>query len=104
MPLKKFLLSSTLLLVVLPGISYACKAPEPPNFPDPKKAELAEMVKTQKALKKYLSASRDYLGCVRNDLKHDAHVAQMKQIADKYNEVSLLYKARVRTNRAVASN
>lgn len=103
MPLKKFLLSSA-LLVVLPGMSYACSAPEPPSFPDPKTAELPEMVKTQKALKKYLAASKDYLGCVRNDLKHDAHVAAMKQTADKYNEVTLLYKARVRTERAVASN
>lgn len=103
MPLKKFLVTSA-LLVVLPGMSYACNAPKPPHFPNPKTAELAEMVKTQKNLKKYLVASKEYLGCVRNDLKHDAHVAAMKQVADKYNEVTLLYKARVRTARAVAAN
>lgn len=103
MPLKKFFLTSA-LLTVLPGMSFACTSPDTPNFPDPKTAELAEMVKSQKELKKYLVASKAYLGCVRSDLKHDAHVAEMKKVADKFNEVSLLYKARVRTQRAVAAN
>ena len=104
MPIKQVVMLGVVCLCVAPSLAYSCKAPDAPEFPDPETAKLPEMVKTQKSVKKYLIASKKFLKCTRSDTKHDLHVAEMKRVADGYNEVSLLYKARVRTERAVASS
>lgn len=71
-----------------------CDAPEAPELPDPQTAVLAEMVKAQKDMKKYIAAGEEYLGCAKSDRLHDIMVDEMKTKGDDFNARIREFKAR----------
>jgi hypothetical protein len=73
---------------------FSCSEADVPAFPDPKKAVLAEMIKAQKDVKKYLSDSEGFLKCVTNDRRYDAVVDNMHQVAERFNSVRKEYMER----------
>ncbi len=64
---------------------WACSAPEAPTLPDPQTAVLAEMVKAQKAVKKYVAAGEEYLKCEKNTAKYNGMVDAMQDISADFN-------------------
>ena len=88
------LLTIILLMLFTQNILAACTKPDKPTLPDPNTAVVAEMVKAQKAVKKYLAAGDKYLGCVRGDLYHDVMVKEMKKVGDSFNASIKAFKAR----------
>ncbi len=76
------------------SLQAACDAPEAPELPDPETAVLAEMVKTQKDVKKYLAAGEDYLKCEKNTIKYNRMVDEMKVVGDSFNAGIKAFKER----------
>ena len=74
--------------------SFACTEAELPALPDPQTAALAEMIKAQKSVKKYLAESNKFLNCTKNNRRHDVVVDQMHKLGEDFNKVTKLYKAR----------
>ena len=75
-------------------MSLACTKPEKPELPDVDSAVLAQMVKAQKEVKRYLKLSEEYLACEKNDSRHDRMVSEMKSLGSNFNKLVKNYKAR----------
>jgi len=71
----------------------ACTKPVPPEMPNIEVAVVAEMVKAQKSVKRYMKEGNEYLACTKNDLQHDAMVARMEKMANKFNGLIRDFKA-----------
>ncbi len=72
----------------------ACTAPTPPTMPDVDSAVLAEMVKTQNAVKKFLAAGDNYLDCEKNDTAHNQMVDLMHDVGEDFNQLIKDFKAK----------
>lgn len=88
-----------LLLLVAIGLfssqlQAACEEPEAPDLPDPETAVLAEMVKAQKDVKKFISEGEEYLKCQKGVQKYNRMVEQMKEVGDNFNASIKAFKAR----------
>lgn len=73
--------------------SWSCSAPGAPTLPDPNTAVLAEMVKAQKSVKKYMTASDEYLKCEKNTSKYNAAVDSMQSVGADFNSRIKQFKA-----------
>lgn len=74
-------------------VAAACTKPEAPEMPNIETAVVAEMVKAQKAVKRYMKEGNQYLDCTRNNLQHDAMVSRMEKTATKFNILIRDFKA-----------
>jgi hypothetical protein len=84
------------LILVGAASSQACDEPSPPAIPDPNTAVLAEMVKAQKDVKKFISSGDSYLKCQKNDNKYNKMVDLMKTTGDEFNKAIKAFKAKVK--------
>ena len=80
----------------------ACMAPAEPALPNAETAVLAEMVKAAKDVKAFIAEANKYLGCVQSTQAHDKMVDRMHVVADDFNGLTTMFKARAKT--AVAAN
>jgi hypothetical protein len=76
--------------------THACNEPTPPAIPDPNTAVLAEMVKAQKDVKKFIAAGDSYLKCQKNDTKYNSMVSLMQSTGDNFNKAIKAFKAKVK--------
>ncbi len=87
-----------LVLVVIASslstLSFACDRPEKPQLPSVESAVLAQMVKAQKDVNKYLKSSEAYLKCERNNIRHDKMIGEMKRLGSTYNSLVKAYKGK----------
>ncbi|MEH6557080.1 MAG: hypothetical protein V7459_14050 [Oceanicoccus sp.] len=78
----------------LSTLSFACEKPEKPQLPNIESAVLAQMVKAQKDVNKYLKTSEAYLKCERNNNRHDKMIGEMKRLGATYNTLVKAYKGK----------
>jgi hypothetical protein len=117
----KFLIATAALAILTAGPVHAdCPYPAPPDkIPDGNTASLDEMVTVKKAVAAYDSAISVYLDCIKQEhedavakggdklsdkqkadldhmetQRHNAAVAQLQSIADRFNEQVRIYKAK----------
>lgn len=91
----RLILAASLSAALLsPALASACSAPEQPELPDPDTAVLAEMVKAQKDVKKFIAAGNDYLGCEKNTKKYNDMVDLMKSVGADFNARIAAFKAK----------
>ena len=90
-------LAIAVLVGSLSSMSFACTKPEKPVLPDVDSAVLAQMVKAQKEVKKYLKTAEAYLECEKNDSRHDRMVSEMKSIGSSFNKLVKNYKAKAQS-------
>jgi len=83
-------------LVLCSPAVFACAAPSPPAIPDPNSAVLAEMVKAQKDVKKFLADAEGYLGCEKDSGKYNSMVDAMKTTGDEFNTAIRAFKAKMK--------
>ena len=76
------------------SFTFACEKPAQPALPELEGAVVAQMVKAQSEVKKYLAASEAYLECVNSTSKHNAMVSEMKLVGNNFNELIRAFKAR----------
>ncbi len=76
----------------LSTMSFACAKPDKPELPAVESAVLAQMVKAQKEVKKYLKLSEEYLDCEKNNSRHDRMVKEMKRLGSNFNKLVKHYK------------
>jgi hypothetical protein len=88
-------ISICLILFAAPS-AFACAPPSAPAIPDPAAAVLAEMVKAQKDVKKFLADAEAYLGCEKDTGKYNAMVDTMKATGDGFNQAIRAFKAKVK--------
>lgn len=91
------MIKKLIAVAVLSGVSsfgLACSKPEKPELPSADSAVLAQMVKAQKEVKKYLKLSEDYLSCEKNNKRHDGMVDEMNLVGADFNKLVKSYKAR----------
>jgi|GEM_PF-4238669 len=74
------------------SMSMACDRPNKPELPSVETAVLAQMVKAQKDVKKYLKTSEAYLKCERNNGRHDKMVNEMTRVGTTFNKLVKAYK------------
>jgi hypothetical protein len=98
------MLLSTLLS--LPARAECVLPPPPSKIPDGANASEQEMVTAMQTMKQYDGDVDVYLKCLEfesrqnrlpanlRDLKHDAAVARLQEIADKFNQQVRLFKAK----------
>ena len=70
--------------------------PSTPSIPTANERDLATMLAAQENVKSYVSATRDYLKCVRSTSKHNALVDKVYAVADEYNTALQEFKASTR--------
>lgn len=70
--------------------------PAAPSIPAATERSTETMLATQDSVKSYVSASREYLKCVRSSRTHNAIVDQVYAIADEYNAALQEFKASTR--------
>jgi hypothetical protein len=87
-------LITALIIGSLSSASMACSKPEKPALPVAEDAVLAQMVKAQKDVKKYIKQSNQFLECVKSNNKHDRMVSEMKAVGKSFNKIVKVYKAR----------
>jgi hypothetical protein len=75
-------------------MSLACSKPAQPELPEVGSAVLAQMVKAQKDVKKYLALSDEYLACEKDKGQYNIMIDEMKLVGDNYNALVRDYKAR----------
>ena len=78
----------------LSSVSLACSKPDQPALPTADSAVLAQMVKAQKEVNKYLKQSEKYLKCARTTRLQNRMVDEMKLVGNNYNKLVQDYKAR----------
>lgn len=78
----------------LSSFSLACSKPDQPLLPTADSAVLAQMVKAQKEVNKYLKQSEKYLKCARSTKLQNNMVDEMKLVGNNYNKLVQNYKAR----------
>lgn len=74
----------------------ACSPPAPPGIPDPSTAVLAEMVKAQKDVKKFIADAEVYLECEKDTGAYNAMVDTMKATGDNFNQAIRAFKAKLK--------
>lgn len=80
--------------VVSTSGSWACSLPPEPTLPSADTAVIAEMIKAQKDVKKYMAEANAFLECVKSDVTHNKTLDRMKEIAAEFNGIAASYKAR----------
>lgn len=75
----------------------ACIEPLPPILPDPQVAVIAEMVKAQKEMKRYVAEQEGFLQCVESAEEHNQAIDRMKAMAARFNHIIREYKTRVKS-------
>lgn len=88
---------------LLSSAAIACERPSAPTMPDPETAVRAEVLTAAKQVKHYVAAANKFLGCTRNNRRHDKVADEMNEIVFLYNEVAITYKSRRITKKAVAT-
>ncbi len=78
----------------VPARVLACEAPTPPDMPDVETAVLAEMVKAQNQVKKFIAAGNEYLECEKDDDLHNQMVDLMHDVGEDFNKVIKDFKAK----------
>lgn len=63
-------------------------------MPSAETAVIAEMIKAQKEVKKYIAEANAFLECVKSDASHNKMLDRMKEIAAEFNGITASYKAR----------
>ena len=86
--------ATVVVAVSFAQVGHACKEATLPQLPKADTAVLAEMVKAQKEVKKYLQTSEEFLKCVRDDRRHNDVVDKMHDLAARFNTLTKAYKAR----------
>ncbi len=83
-----------ILASCISSMSFACSKPVQPELPEVGSAVLAQMVKAQKDVKKYLALSDEYLACQGDKKRYNAMIDEMKAVGDDFNALVKDYKAR----------
>ena len=72
----------------------ACTQPADPAMPSGDSASGADMLKAKKAVEAYVADMEKYLSCGINNSEAKRAEAEMKSIADRYNQELRTYKAK----------
>ncbi|BFM07137.1 hypothetical protein [Halioxenophilus aromaticivorans] len=81
--------------LMITNAAWSCSRPDAPVVPDAAQAVTPQMVKAKNDVQAYMKAANDYLGCIRNDRKHNAMVSEMESIAGKFNNAVRDFKQRM---------
>lgn len=93
--MKKLLVASGLVAgMAFSSASFACEKPEAPAIPSGEAASGSEMLEAKKAVEAFLEAAEAYLECARGGAQKDRMVADMEDVADKFNRELRVYKAK----------
>lgn len=95
------LLGTTILLgsVAISATAATCDnaaIPAAPAIPEAQARSFESMLEAQNNVKSYVTASKEYLKCVRSSSRHNALVDQIYGVADKYNTALAEFKASTR--------
>lgn len=83
----------SLVLGVSSPVWSACNEPEPPPIPDPSSAVLAEMVKAQKDVKKFIAEGEAFLKCAKSQRKQNKVAELMQETGNEFNSAIKRFKA-----------
>lgn len=72
----------------------ACEQPAAPAIPSGEAASGSDMLEAKKAVEAFLAAAETYLECARSGAQKDRMVADMEDVADKFNKELRAYKAK----------
>ena len=94
--MKKILVAFGLLVgMAFSSVSFAaCDKPESPVIPSGDSASGSDMLEAKKAVEAFLAAAEEYLECARVSSQKDRMVADMEDVADKFNKELRNYKAK----------
>lgn len=93
--MKKLTVAFGLLVgMAFSSATFACDKPEAPAIPNGEGASGAEMLDAKKAVEAYLDAAEAYVECARGSTLKDRMVADMEDVADKFNRELREYKAK----------
>ena len=74
--------------------ALACEAPKKPVLPDINTTVVAEMIKTQKEVKKYMALGKAFLDCSNNTKNSNDMVDNMAEVGNGFNALIKEFKAR----------
>ena len=93
--MKKVLVAFGLLVgMAFSSVSFACEKPASPAIPSGDAASGSDMLEAKKAVESFLKAAETYLECARGNIQKDRMVADMEDVADKFNKELRNYKAK----------
>ena len=93
--MKKVLVAFSLLVgMAFSSVALACEKPESPAIPSGDSASGSDMLEAKKAVEAFLAAAEEYLACARVSSQKDRMVADMEDVADKFNKELRNYKAK----------
>ena len=93
--MKKLTVTFGLLMgMVFSSAALACEKPAEPVIPNGGDATGSDMLEAKKAVEAYLEAAEVYLECARGGNQKDRMVADMEDVADKFNRELREYKAK----------
>lgn len=94
--MKKTVIATGMLLgMAFSSASFAaCDKPESPAIPSGDSASGSDMLEAKKAVETFLKAAEAYLECARGNIQKDRMVADMEDIADKFNRELRNFKAK----------
>ena len=93
--MKKVLVAFGLLVgMAFSSASVACEKPENPVIPNGDSASGSDMLEAKKAVEAFLEAAEVYLECARVSSQKDRMIADMEDVADKFNKELRNYKAK----------
>jgi hypothetical protein len=72
----------------------ACEKPAEPAIPTGEAASGSDMLEAKKAVEAFLKDAEAYLECARGGIAKDRMVADMEEVADKFNRELRAYKAK----------
>jgi hypothetical protein len=88
--------SVLLLLLSISSSSHsACIEAAVPELPNPDVAVMSDILRAQDAVRQYIARQEKYLSCVGDNLRHDAVVDKMHEVANSYNNMARRYKSRM---------
>lgn len=93
--MRTYLIGLTFSVALANG-AFACSKPaSKPEFPDPKTAVSAQMVKANNEVKAYVKAMQDYLGCAGlSRAAETKELDDLKAYAESFNVIIREYKAK----------
>ncbi|AFU99097.1 hypothetical protein [Simiduia agarivorans] len=94
-------LATTLLMTFAASATFAATCdnaalPAMPGIPAADERSFESMLAAQNDVKTYVTASKEYLKCVRSSSRHNALVDQIYAVADEYNTALAEFQASTR--------
>lgn len=94
-------IATTFIMTLAASTSFAATCdnaamPAAPGIPAGEDRSFESMLAAQNDVKTYVTASKEYLKCVRSSSRHNALVDQVYAVADEYNTALAEFKASTR--------